>query len=336
MTTQLTSTGVGAAAEDALETAGAIAEAAINLLGGTPQYTTPTNAWLWVPAGTAWLPIQFNPDTLTITYRTRVPNSVAGSPPAPTSSETPSFTVTLLFDTTEDGSDVTLKTKPITNAFPQYAPQSTTGAAPAAAPPSAPASPTASLPTGLPGSGAASTPPPPPPNPVPTDTYFHWGRFDISGMLTNCSESRSFFSPDGTALRSELTLTISVTNQADKPPDPSTLSVMSALSALANAAEAAASIALGVANIGEGLLAESPMGALSSAAGALGAAGGGAMAGVGAAAGAGVAVVGVSASASSSGPSSSGSPDSVPQKQMGGPSQSDRQAQAQGSTALAP
>src|SRR5665213_2873611 len=136
------------------------------------------------------VPVQFNPATLVYT----VENSVAAQSGSPKKKQyvaqfSGKLTMDLQFDTTDTGTDVRLLTNAI--AIFMQATGNASAAAQTAAPPSA-------------DGGDSSTPAKAPPV-----LMFQWGSYQFQGIMDSFKETIDFFSNDGVALRSLVSIGLS-------------------------------------------------------------------------------------------------------------------------------
>src|SRR5665213_2904735 len=136
------------------------------------------------------VPVQFNPATLVYT----VENSVAAQSGSPKKKQyvaqfSGKLTMDLQFDTTDTGTDVRLLTNAI--AIFMQATGNASAAAQTAAPPSA-------------DGGDSSTPAKAPPV-----LMFQWGTYQFQGVMDSFKETIDFFSNDGVALRSLVSIGLS-------------------------------------------------------------------------------------------------------------------------------
>ena len=200
--------------------------------------TSPNGVALGASASEAnQLVVQFNPDSLKLTFANSMQVGQGGQPAQYVSAATSKLDLTLVFDTTTDGADVRNETRKLVLFMnPAVVVQTLpAAAAPAGSPaPTTPPASTSSSPlsssnpmmSSMDDGGVCicppAAPPPTPPAPprtvrrlVPSRIRFIWGTFVFTGYIETLQETLDYFSPEGVPLRSTVAISISQQQRLD-------------------------------------------------------------------------------------------------------------------------
>ena len=143
----------------------------------------------WSPSGAPTITVHFNPQSLKISYSNNVvttPQSKEQAAPQKVSTPSAKLSLELLFDTSEDGTDV----RSITSGLAQIAAPGNTGSGP------------------TPPSGGDAPPTDAGGTDTPQGISFQWNSFIFNGTMDSLDETLDYFAEDGTALRSTISMTI--------------------------------------------------------------------------------------------------------------------------------